>query len=143
MATKTTPTIVMDPRREAFGGAWNQRVHVDGVLYHVWLERGRSVRMAFARRGQRGYKWYGGVRTEAGKTVWQAEVTKSTGARWMLEAAGLVPLRPSEMAKLHEWALWENESRDRQAIREELAKWGPKPVWEVQLGFISRRGGYR
>lgn len=95
------------------------KVEIAGQVYFASVERGRSVRIAFKPRGEnRGFKWHSSVRDAAGKSLDSPrEVTKGTGLAYLLEYAGLIPLRPSELAKVHSKALWEDHFR-AQELRE-------------------------
>jgi hypothetical protein len=97
---RTEPLTVMG-RTDKPNGEWFATVEVAGKKYTVWHQRGRAVRIAYKPRGEnRGYRWHGSVRDmETSKTLWSGEVAKSTGIRWMLECAGVVALRPSELRK--------------------------------------------
>jgi hypothetical protein len=89
------------------------KVAVGLKVYYAGVERGRSVRIAFKPRGEnRGFHWHGFVRDEQGKTLVGDRVAKSTGLAHLLELAGLVPLRRSEMNKIHDGALFDEQLRD-------------------------------
>lgn len=77
-------------------GGWAASVEVPGRgVYRVRLMRGRPVTIPYKPRGQnRGWERAGAVYDAAARCVWSGLVTKSTGARWMLEQAGLVERRP-------------------------------------------------
>lgn len=108
-----TPTIVMGELHPGRWGGWARQVTVDGVLYWVGVETGKRVRIPFKPRGTYGYQWHGYCRDAAGKYLYRAQVTGSTGARWLLEAAGVVPLRPSEQRKVDKREASEREQRNR------------------------------
>lgn len=80
-------------------GSWHAIVDVRGKKYRVNLNQGPRVRIAYSSKW--GYRWNGDVRDmDTGKLLWDGDVTKSTSIAWMLERAGLVPLRKSERAKI-------------------------------------------
>lgn len=71
-------------------GGWSRIAHVDGVEYRVRLSRGKRVRIAYKpRESGWGYHWTGHVFGQ-GKELWCDRVDKSTGAKCMLERAGLL-----------------------------------------------------
>ena len=76
------------------GGGWSRRVSFsDGSVYVVGVERGKMARIMYKPRGQnRGFHWWGFVRTHEGRRVWEDRVGKSLGARGLLRLAGLVPM---------------------------------------------------
>lgn len=95
------------------------KVEVAGKVYFASVERGRRVKIAFKPRGQNyGWKWVANVRDERGQALDSpGYVSKGTGLAYLLEYAGLVPLRPSELAKVHEKALWDDHFRARDIER--------------------------
>lgn len=95
------------------------KVEVAGKVYHAGVERGKRVKIAFKPRGENwGWKWVGFVRDDKGGSLDSpGYVSKGTGLAYLLEYAGLIPLRPSELAKVHEKALWDDHFR-AQGLRE-------------------------
>lgn len=83
---------LLEPKHEyRFGGGWSRRVSVDGVNYVVGVERGRAVRIAYKPKGQnKGFKWWGFVRDEKGRRIWEDEVGKALGVRGLLAYAGVM-----------------------------------------------------
>lgn len=76
-------------------GEWFATVAVRGTVYQVALLRSStSKRIAFRGR-ERGWHWYGKVTERDGlrRTLYDGQVTKSTGLISLLENAGLIPLR--------------------------------------------------
>lgn len=62
----------------------------DGREFHVGVERGNRVRVAFKPRDFVGFRWHGFVRDVQGKTIWSGRVNKSDGAHAMLVCASLI-----------------------------------------------------
>jgi hypothetical protein len=89
------PVITLEPKHEyALGAGWSRKVTVDGVVYIVGVERGKSVRIAFKPKGQnKGFQWWGFVRDAAGKHLWEGDVPKTFGVRGLLTAARIVDHR--------------------------------------------------
>lgn len=76
------------PKRVTMSG-WSRTCRYCGFDYHVSVQRGKSVRIAFKPRGQnRGWHWHGSVYRE-GKCVWSGRVPKSLGVRGLLKEAGV------------------------------------------------------
>jgi hypothetical protein len=99
---------------------WTATVSIKGKQYNVSVSRGNRVRIAFKRRGENyGFKWWGAVRATDGSFRYgPVDVAKNTGLVALLESAGLVPLRQTEMDKLHHRALWVDHCRDYRLQRE-------------------------
>lgn len=86
-------------RRDTFGG-WSRCVKVDNQEYSLSVQRGKSVRIAYAKRGQnRGWKWRGSVYRIGNNPghVWSGEVRKSTGCRGLLLVAGILPFNADKI----------------------------------------------
>jgi hypothetical protein len=80
---------MLAPKLEKMDG-WSRRCRVNGVEYHVSVQRGRSVRIAYKPRGQnRGWHWHGSVYSD-GKCLWSDRVPKSIGVRGLLLDAGVI-----------------------------------------------------
>lgn len=77
-----------------FGGSWSRPAtvslgRVKPRTFLVGVSRGNSVRIAY-RGNQRGWEWHGFVRIpETGREVYGEKVGGSTGARGLLEYAGV------------------------------------------------------
>ena len=102
-------TTILSHTPSANGG-FSATVDVAGQRYWVSVQRGASVRMAFAKRGQRGYRWYGIVRGDA-KVQWFGKqptkdlfnghvAGKNITLVYLLEVAGVTRIRKSELTKL-------------------------------------------
>lgn len=97
------PFRLTGERREAAhpfnAGEWSQELTLDGRAYRVAIRRGNRVRIAFKPAGKNmGWQWIATVQRDERRPeddgarwrhVWDGEVTKSTGARGILIAAGL------------------------------------------------------
>lgn len=83
-------------------GSWRATVEVLGSRYLATLERGsKPIQIAYS--SKRGWHWFGYVRDTHGNTLWDDQVTKSTGLVYMLEAASLIPNRDGERLKLESY----------------------------------------
>lgn len=93
----------LEPRHDYKSGlGWSRKVDVCGTEYLVGVERGKPVRIAYKPRGQnRGYWWYGFVRTSDGRTIWTDGEPKSIGVRGILRDAGIICRRCGLPPRLH------------------------------------------
>lgn len=89
---------VVTEKRASQTGGWYATVQVGERTYHVALERGRSVRMAFASRKQRGYEWWGHITDERGTRLWHSATYKAATVQAMLLEAKLMA-QPMPTAK--------------------------------------------
>lgn len=81
----------LGPKRDDGWGGWSRPVLVEGVTYHVRVQRGNPVRIPFKPRGEnRGFIWNGTVVDADGRYVWSGHVAGSIGARGLLRAAGVI-----------------------------------------------------
>ena len=97
----TGAAYAMGPERrpQGTGFAWARWVVLrDGRVLAVGIRRGRSVRMAYAKRGQKGYKWCGYVNQLAPEHVeWyrklklDTQVPKGTGVKGLLQYGRVIP----------------------------------------------------
>ena len=93
-------TIRLDEKREHRFGGWTRYATLDdGRRFQVCVTRGKTVRIAFARRGENiGHHWWAQVReVETGvtlpKTLKRYEtfrVNKSNGVRGILRALEII-----------------------------------------------------
>lgn len=90
----TTPKITLGPKDPGSCSTWRRSATVDDVTYHVGVDRGRAVRIAFKPRGQNiGHHYNGWVMGPDGRNLWGGRVSGSIGARGLLKRAGVVPLK--------------------------------------------------
>lgn len=80
------PAVALGELRTDFFG-WSRTATVDGRLFSVSVRRGRAKRGMY---GRKGFEWNGAVYDASGE-VWHGRVTKSTGVRGLLVAAGVLP----------------------------------------------------
>lgn len=83
-------TAKLGPLHRGQDESWSRDATIGGVTYRVGVYPGsRLVRIAY-RGNSFGHHWYGWVKTkDTGTTIYEEQVTKSTGARWLLWAAGV------------------------------------------------------
>jgi hypothetical protein len=87
------PYTLVAPWRAGDRGMY-VRATVGDTTYFLGVERDKQVRIPYKPRGKnRGWTYYGFVRDAKGTTLWGGTVPKSTGARALLRAAGLIPQR--------------------------------------------------
>jgi len=80
---------MLSPRQTSSSG-WSRLCRNCGFEYHVSVQQGKRVRIAFKPRGKNiGYHWHGTVRRD-GKTIWEGRVPKSIGVRGLLAHAGVI-----------------------------------------------------
>lgn len=99
--SKPTTFEFVAPRHEyRFGNGWCRKVKVGDTEYLVGVERGKMVRIAFKPKGQnRGFHWWGFVRTAKGKEIWGGRVPKTLGCRGLLIDAGIIDQKSKEPAE--------------------------------------------
>lgn len=93
--------LILGPKSENMFGGWSRKATLNGIEYTVSMRRGKMVRIPYKPRGKnKGWQWHGAV-WKANGCVWSDKVTKSTGVRGMLAAAGLLgePTDESQTAK--------------------------------------------
>lgn len=71
-------------KRELQDGGWTREVTLAGVTYRASVTPGQRVRIAYKPRGTYGHRWYGRVLGPNGETVFEEEVSKSSGVSGML-----------------------------------------------------------
>lgn len=81
--------IVIGPKTSKMS-SWSRLCSVDGVEYYVLHEQGKRVRIPYKPRPHNyGFHWFGNIYKD-GKRLWRGQVQKSTGARGILKAAGII-----------------------------------------------------
>lgn len=106
-----------------FGLGWSAIATTEaGEEYRVLMSPGRRIRIPYKPRGEgsHGYEWWGTVSHPKNGIVWHGRVNGSTGVRWMMEAAGLVELRPSEAKKKEKRAEFSRTLREQDYQRRTL-----------------------
>jgi hypothetical protein len=110
--------VFLGPERISMCERWRTvRVLMTNEVFHVGVLRGRSVRLLYRPRGQRGFHWHAVVNDEKGRRVYSGRCFKSSGVDGTLRLAGLLDVPHFRQLSL-DWFRAKKVAAARSAIQE-------------------------